>query len=93
MKSHYIKVSILVFIILVVFPISLAWWIFFPLAIVSVFLLKQVYPTIIAGFILDVFYFGGQYEYILTTLPIFLSASLVVSVVFILLESKFRYNV
>ncbi len=77
-----------VIIVLVFLPVSSAWWLYLPLSFFSIFLLKRIYATIFAGFILDSVYFGGHYKH----LPILFGTSLAIAIIFILLRDKLRLD-
>ena len=78
--------ALLIFIILAIAPISVAWWLYFPLAIISIFLFRQIYTSLFTGFLLDIIYFDGHF-------PILLGAAFLAAIVFFLIEEKLRYHV
>jgi len=82
------KISLPIFLLLIAVSITIAWWLFLPLSIVSIFIFKKIYPAIFAGFVLDVTYFGDNYNHF----PILLLASTTIAFIFILLENKLRYG-
>jgi hypothetical protein len=51
----------LFFLAIIIIPAVFSWWLFIPLAIFSVYLIKLPYEIVFAGFILDsVYYFGDS---------------------------------
>ena len=49
----------LYFLAVMIIPVTFSWWLFIPLALLFVYLVKLPYEIIIAGIILDsVYYFG-----------------------------------
>ena len=50
------------FLALVIIPVLFSWWLFIPLALLAVYLIKLPYEIIVVGFILDsVYYFGDGF--------------------------------
>jgi hypothetical protein len=50
---------VLFFLGLIIIPVIFGWWLFIPLALLAVYLIKLPFEIIVAGFILDsVYYFG-----------------------------------
>lgn len=80
------KKNALVFTLLVIIPAIMVWWFYVPLAFFVIFYFKKIYITIFAGFVLDTLYFPEQF-------PMLFSISFIVSLLFITLENKLRYNV
>lgn len=58
-KLNRYLLSTLIVIALLAIPLFTAWWMFFPLALGVAFFLSKPLEAIIAGFILDLVYFGG----------------------------------
>ena len=77
--------SLFIFIILSAVSISIAWWLFFPLAAIAIFYHKQIYASMLAGLVLDIMYFDQKF-------PILLCASFFIVLLFAILEDKLRYN-
>jgi len=50
----------LYFLMIIILPAILGWWLFIPLAILAVYLAKLPYEIIIAGLILDLVYYFGD---------------------------------
>ena len=51
------------FLALIIIPVLFSWWLFIPLVLLAVYLIKLPYEIIIAGFILDlVYYFFILYD-------------------------------
>jgi hypothetical protein len=51
---------ILFFLVTIFVPVVFSWWLFIPLALLSVYLVKLPFEIIVAGFILDFFYYFGN---------------------------------
>lgn len=51
---------ILFFLALIFVPVAFGWWLFIPLALLAVYLIKLPYEIILAGFLLDLFYYFGE---------------------------------
>lgn len=50
------------FLVIIIVPVVFGWWLFVPLALLSVYLAKLPYEIILAGAILDtVYYFGDDF--------------------------------
>ena len=41
-------------------PVIFSWWLFIPMALLLVYLVKLPYEIILVGFILDLFYYFGD---------------------------------
>lgn len=80
-------VSILSTILLIITSIITVWWIYFPLALILIFLFKKTYSVLFAGIILDSIYFESGYRHF----PLLFVTSFFVVVLFILLKDKLRY--
>jgi hypothetical protein len=76
-----ISIAFLAFIISLVAPLILVWWLFFPLAIIFIFFYDKPKVVLTAGFLLDLFYFHY---------PIFTIFSLVLLILSSLFRDKFR---
>jgi hypothetical protein len=50
----------LYFLAIIFIPVIFSWWLFIPLALLAVFLARLPYEIILAGFILDSFYYFGN---------------------------------
>ncbi|MEK7635010.1 MAG: hypothetical protein AAB446_01085 [Patescibacteria group bacterium] len=48
------------FLALIIIPVLFSWWLFIPLVLLAVYLIKLPYEIIIAGFILDLVYYFGD---------------------------------
>jgi len=65
----------LFFLLLLIVPAIFGWWLFVPLSLLCVFLVKFPFEIILAGFFLDsVYYFGNSFwqKYYLTFFSIIL---------------------
>ena len=51
---------ILYFLALIFVPVIFSWWLFIPMALLAVYLIKLPYEIILAGFILDIVYYFGD---------------------------------
>jgi hypothetical protein len=51
---------VIFFLIILFAPVIFGWWIFFPLALLSVIITKIPYEIILAGAILDLFFYFGD---------------------------------
>jgi len=51
---------ILLFALTLILPVATSWWIFIPIAILAVYLVKLPYEIVIAAAILDSFYYFGN---------------------------------
>jgi hypothetical protein len=51
---------ILYFLAIIFIPVIFSWWLFIPMALLSVYLAKLPYEIILAGFILDLVYYFGD---------------------------------
>lgn len=51
---------ILYFLVLIFIPVIFSWWLFIPLALLSVYLTKLPFEIILAGFLLDMLYYFGE---------------------------------
>jgi uncharacterized membrane protein len=50
----------LYFLAIIIFPIVFSWWLFIPMALLMVYLVKLPYEIIFVGFILDSAYYFGD---------------------------------
>lgn len=57
-------IRFLLFITSLILPLIFGWWLFIPICLVSVYLIKFPYEIIFVGFILDfMYYFGVGFWY------------------------------
>jgi hypothetical protein len=80
---------ILLFIATIIVPLIFSWWLFLPLAILSVYLSVIPYEIIFAAIILDSFYYFGSGWPLKFPLTIF---SVVLLIVAFLLSSRVEWR-
>ena len=69
--------NILLAVGLVLIPIFSTWWVFLPLGFVVTFFFERTVASLVAAFILDSFYFGGNSNH-LPSLTLFIFGILIV---------------
>jgi hypothetical protein len=50
----------LYFLAIICIPVFFSWWLFIPMALLAVYLVKLPYEIILAGFVLDLVYYFGD---------------------------------
>jgi hypothetical protein len=68
--------------ILVLMPLGIAWWLFIPFSIITVFVSRNIYAPIAAAFLLDLLYLGRY--------PFFLLGSSILALLFLTLSGRIR---
>ena len=84
-----ISIAISVLIISILLPVFFAWWLFFPLSIIFIFYYDKPKAVLIAGFVLDLFYFSGGAG--VRNYPLLTIFSLVLLVLSALFRDRFRF--
>lgn len=85
MKIFFI---IFTFILLIIGPLTLTWWIFIPFSLITIFGLGRMYETLFSAFVLDCIYFAGGFKFY----PLLSIYSTLVVIIFIVLRSKLRIS-
>jgi len=80
---------ILFFLAIVFIPIIFSWWLFVPLALLSVYLAKLPWEIILAGIILDSLYYFGEGFFMKHPLTIF---SIILIALAFFLSKKIRWH-
>jgi hypothetical protein len=80
---------ILFFFALIIIPVFLGWWLFIPLALLSVYLIKLPFEIIVAGLILDSVYYFGDGFFVKHLLALF---SLLLIIIALFLNNKIHWR-
>jgi len=51
---------LLLFLATMIIPVVFSWWLFIPMALLCVYLVKLPYEIVLAGFLLDSLYYFGE---------------------------------